>query len=230
MKLSIVVLSISFWLGSSVCHADTIATINLTTAGLIGHPAGPFSVEFQFTDGSGIGDGNNTVAITNFTFGAGSAIGTATTIGGASGTLFTGVNIRDNSFFNQFIQKFNPGTTLGFQLDLTTNIDSSGTPDEFSFAILDSSGAEIPTQAGPGVDVFAVVDINSSAPGIVNYASDTTRTPVAGGGPINMPAPTLVSGVPEPSTWIMLLTALAVMAAIRHRRSSGPEPFPRRWS
>ena len=42
-----------------------------------------------------------------------------------------------------------PGSTLSFQVSLTTAVDAAGTPDEFSFAILhrtlNSTLVEIPT-------------------------------------------------------------------------------------
>lgn len=55
--------------------AALISNISLNTAPLVGHPAGPFSIFLVFTDGDGIGDGNNTVTISNVTFGGGSALG-----------------------------------------------------------------------------------------------------------------------------------------------------------
>ena len=40
------------------------------TTALVGHPAGPFSIEFQLIDGSGINDANNTFAIPTSSLGA----------------------------------------------------------------------------------------------------------------------------------------------------------------
>jgi hypothetical protein len=116
----------------------------MNTAPLAGHTAGPFSLEFQLNDGSGTNDGNNTASLSNFLFNGGAAVGSPTLNGGASGNLTSGVTLTDNSFFNQFIQGFTAGSTLSFRLSLSTNVGSGGTPDQFSFAILDKTGTEIP--------------------------------------------------------------------------------------
>src|ERR1017187_697775 len=84
---------------SALCQTasgDMIYNVTLDTAPLVGHPAGPFYVEATFTDGSGVGDANNTVTMSNFTFGGGSALGGPLVFGGASGSLATGVTITDS--------------------------------------------------------------------------------------------------------------------------------------
>src|SRR5580700_3551787 len=89
-------LQICMVLTSVVCSqmssiADPAYTVSLTTNPLIGDSAGPFSVAFQLIDGSGAGDGNNTVILSGFHFGAtGDATGTPILIGGASGSLLSG--------------------------------------------------------------------------------------------------------------------------------------------
>lgn len=117
--------------------------IGLNTAPLIGHPAGPFLIEFQLNDGSGTGDGNNTALLSDLVFGGGAPVGVPAFIGGASGNAGSSITLTDSSFFNQFVQQFTPGSQLGLRLALTTNVDSGGIPDQFTFAILDSSGVEL---------------------------------------------------------------------------------------
>src|ERR1035437_1455650 len=58
-----------------LCQIATANTYNVTldTAPLVGHPAGPFVVFLEFTDGSGIGDANNTVTLSGLDFSGGSA-------------------------------------------------------------------------------------------------------------------------------------------------------------
>src|SRR5437868_15463863 len=88
----------------TVGRASIIYDISVNATPLIGHSAGPFSLEFQLNDGSGIGDGNNTVVLSNFAFGAGGGqAGSPILNGGTTGALGSSVTIRDSSFFNQFI-------------------------------------------------------------------------------------------------------------------------------
>src|ERR1700680_1459779 len=89
--------------------ADIIYDVTLNTTPLVGHPAGPFYVEFAFTDGSGFGDANNTVTMSHFTFGGGSSLGSPVVFGGASGSLETGVTMTDSSFLSLFTEQFAPG-------------------------------------------------------------------------------------------------------------------------
>ena len=69
--------------------ADLISSYDVTldTAPLVGHPAGPFYVYLEFIDGSGVGDANNTVTMTNVNFGGGSALGNPVSFGGVTGSL-----------------------------------------------------------------------------------------------------------------------------------------------
>src|ERR1700730_12874681 len=90
--------------------------VTINTAPLVGHPAGPFSILFAFTDGSGLADGNNTVNIRPFDFAGGSGLGNATLIGGTSGSLETGITLTDTSFLNVFYESFSPGSVLRFTL------------------------------------------------------------------------------------------------------------------
>ncbi|MGI8743749.1 MAG: hypothetical protein ACR2NN_14465 [Bryobacteraceae bacterium] len=156
--------------------------IGMNTAPLVGHTAGPFSIEFQLNDGSGTNDGNNSALLSNFTFGGGSVVVAPTLTGGATGNAATSISLTDSSFFNQFIQEFTPGSKLGFRLALTTNLDIGGAPDQFTLAILDSSGTELPTRSSS--NVFLQIDIDSANPLIQTFATDTSRMPAAGGNAI----------------------------------------------
>src|SRR5262245_40027153 len=72
-------------------YADSMYTVTLDTTPLIG--SGNFKLDFQFFDGTGLaGDlNNNTITLSNFSFSGGSALGVGTVLGGASGSLNTGV-------------------------------------------------------------------------------------------------------------------------------------------
>ncbi len=61
--------------------------IYVNTAALIGDPTGPFSVDFQLTDGSGSLAVPNTATLSNFTFGGGGVVGLPNLFGGVSGDL-----------------------------------------------------------------------------------------------------------------------------------------------
>src|SRR5271167_1357003 len=101
----------------AAARADVINyDMSMNTAPLIGHPAGPFSLEFQLNDGSGTGDDNNTAVLSNFTFGGGAPVGAPSLIGGATGDAGSSITITESSFFNQFIQQFTPGNQLDFDL------------------------------------------------------------------------------------------------------------------
>ena len=200
-----------------VAVADVIYNVSIGTAPLISDAAGPFSLDFQFTDGSGANDGNNSIVVNNFSFGAGAVTGSPSISGSVTGDIAGGFTMTDSAFFNEFLQGFTPGATLGFTVRLTTNIDAGGVPDEFSFAILDHTGAEIPT-LGP-FDVMLLADINSSNPSLLGFASDTSRNPAGGGAPISLGAPVVTSAVPEPSAGWLLLGAVAMLTGRARSRS-----------
>ena len=182
-------------------HAGIVYTVTILTSPLEGDPAAPFSLDFQFNGGSGTGDGNNTAVLSNFLFGAGgAAVGSAALAGGATGDLGSFVQITDTGFLNEFTQGFTPGSLLQFQLALSTNVDAGGTPDQFTMAILDSSGAQLPTLSF--FDVFVEIDVDSANPAIQTFASDPSRNTVAGGAPITLSAPSINTSIdtPEPGS------------------------------
>ena len=189
-----VVAGVLLLVGAGVCQAQTLFTVSLDTSSLIGNANGPFSLDFQLNDGSGTNDGNNTAKLSNFNFGSGTATGAATNSGGASGNLTSGVTIKDSSFVNELYQSFTPGNTLKFDVSLTGNADAGSTPDEFSFAILNSSFVEIPTTGA--ANAFLIADINPQGITIQTFAG---AQPYAGIG-----APTVSSTVPEPGLLAML--------------------------
>jgi hypothetical protein len=202
----------------SITHASIVYNVSMNTTPLVSHPAGPFSLEFQLNDGSGTGDANNTAILNNFLFSGGTVVGSPTLTGGATGNLTSGITLTDSSFFNQFIQGFTPGSSLSFRLNLSTNGDSGGTPDQFSFAILDKTGTELPTLAPSFFDVFIEVDIDSANPLVHTYGTDTNRIPAGGGSAINIAAPTAtaVTAVPEPTPLSLTLLGVAGLFLFGH--------------
>jgi len=191
-----------------------IYNVTLDTSPLVGHPAGPFEVLLAFTDGSGIGDANNTVTLSGLDFGGGSALGSPIVFGGASGSLETGISITDTSVISFFEEGFNPGLQLSFSLGLTLNDDAGGTPDRLTFFVLDSLGVPLPTLA-PAGDYFFGVDLGSSGPVFDAWATDPTRSPSVGG-PVTIPAPIVTTAVPEPSTIWLLGAVMIGLPGVRY--------------
>ena len=192
------------------CRAGLNFEVSLDTSLLIGHPAGPFEIDFQLNPGAGTG--TNSVTISNFTFGTGSPLGSPTYTGSASGSLSSSVMLSEGSFLNEFTQSFTAGKTLTFDVNMTTNVVRP-TPDQFSFAILDCMGNELPTTSP--LDAIVVVNIDSSSPTILTYGGDPSRAPSCGGPPIPFLAPSIV---PEPpSLALMALGSLSLLILPRQR-------------
>jgi hypothetical protein len=165
--------------------------VDINTASLVGNASGPFSLDFQLNDGSGLGDANNTATINNFTFGTGSATATANLAGGASGNLSSGVTLTDTTPFNEFYQTFNAGNELTFNVSLTLNSDAGPTPDSFAFAILDNNLYNLPT-TGIG-DTYLMVNLGPT-PSVTTGLSTSPAVTVS------------VAAVPEPGSlaWVSL--------------------------
>jgi VPDSG-CTERM motif len=217
------IVSAFFFIEAPICRANLMFDVNLDTRGLIGHPAGPFYIDFQLNDGRGTGDANNMVTINNFMFADGNAVGSPLpSIGGASGSLFSSVSITDSGFVNEFTQQFNPGDTLSFSVVLlTTNLEPPGfPPDAFSFSILDSLLSPIPTTNF--ADAFIFININSKNLTTANlgnsiFAGDPNQPPLAGGDVISIGAPR-IPGVPDTGSSIsMLLIGLGAVWCFRRR-------------
>ena len=213
-------LRLSAWLlvSAPMLGAATISyDVTMNTIPLMGHPAGPFALNFQLNDGSGANDGNNTAVLSGFQFGGGSASGSPALAGGASGNLATSVTITDSAFFNSFTQPFVAGTQLRFTAQITNNVDAGPTPDQFSFSILDRTGAELPS-VSTFFDVFVTIDITSPNLTVRSFASDPTRIPAGGGPTITMAAAQVqAQGVPEPGTLFLAGCAMAFMIVKRRR-------------
>lgn len=197
-------------LAVQACHAQLALDVSLDTSGLQSSTEGPFSVDLQFIDGSGLGDGNNTTLVNLFQFGAGGApVGDPTLLGDASGDVVTGVSMDDAVPFNEFTQPFTPGDALRFRVNLTTLPDDPTTPcDQFAFAILNGLTA-IPTTL-PGNNLMTV-----------DVCSGTVMASGAAGTSIVLSAPS-VQAVPEPGWPAFLIGAFAVAACVWRPWRAGP--------
>jgi hypothetical protein len=156
----------------------------VNTTPLVGNAAGPFALDFQLNDGSGLSDGNNTATISGFSFtGAGAGpTGLPSSVGGATGSLSSTVSLTDSGFLNEFFQGFTAGNSLRFLVTWTSNVDAGPAPDAFSFAILDRNLLNIAT-TGLG-DSLLLVEItratsdwptSAPSPARVRWASRRLR-------------------------------------------------------
>ena len=158
-------------------HAGLITgTVSLDTSAL----SGPFELAFIFIDGSGTGDANNTVTLSNFLFGGGSAgtVDASLSTGGISGDLISGVSLVDSTFLNIFASSFTPGSLLSFDFGLTTNVDAGGTPDQFSLVLLQADGSVVNTEDPTGANSLLTVNLDSAQPAFSTFASDLTPAPI----------------------------------------------------
>ena len=200
-----------FTVGQLPALADTVVSVAVDTSSIASTPGA--EVFFILTDGNGIGDANNIAAVSNFAFGPGTpgAIDALNTTGGVTGNLSAGLSLVDSAFLNVFGQLFTPGTSLSFNLDLTSNVDNGGTPDQFSMIVLDANGNPIPNTDPNGFGDLLVININSANPVITNYASNLVTV-----GSATTPPPPPVT-TPEPSSILLLGTAILTFVALRGR-------------
>jgi hypothetical protein len=208
-RLAIAVMVASWVLAMAVApvRADSLFNVSVSTTSLMSNSSGPFQIDFQLIDGSGTGDANNTATVTGFNFGGGALLGAPTNIGGVTGDLSSTVTLVDSGFFNNFQQSFTAGSTFSFMVDLTTNLDAGGTPDAFTFALLDNLGNNIST-ADPGGSLLTV-NLNSATPTVTTFAGTGNYATVSA-----------TVTTPEPGTLTLLGTGITggLIALGRRRR------------
>lgn len=191
------IVALALCISPAVAFAGSITFhVDIATTALINNAAGPFSLDFQLNNGSGIA--SNTATIYNFTYGGGSAVSPANTFGGASGDIGSVVNLVDSSAFNELFQQFNPGATLGFDVLLSTNVDAP-VPDAFAFAILDGNLFNLPTNGF--ADTLVFVNLNSNGLGVGDVQAFRTIG--------NIALQVTVQPVPEPGTLVLLIAGAA---------------------
>jgi hypothetical protein len=216
-------LGLSLALTGSDTRADQVWTVSVNTSQMAGAYTAPFGIDFEL-----VGSNGNTVTLSSFAFGGGSAGSGPFLTGGASGTLGSVVSLSDGvNFFSDFNQQFTPGSTLTFTMDSTLiGPGPGGSPDNFSMVLFSSydsingfnpgtgtGGTPIATNDPTGNDTFFNFNING--PG---------QTPVVGtwGTPTGDITLTVTPQgvVPEPTSAItMFLGAIGVLAATRPRRN-----------
>ena len=182
--------------------------------------ASPYTLDYQFIDGSASSDGNNTVTLSNFNTSSGSSFtNTASGSGGYSGNANSSVTLTDSSSFNEFTQGFVTGTSpnskLSFFVNTTNNADIGGTPDSLSFFIIENNTNnynDIPTT--DQLSSLFTIDLNGdpTAPTLTLYQGTGSYTGLN-------PSVQNPSAAPEPSQWGMLaLVGLGLGGLLVHAR------------
>jgi len=214
--MRIFLFSIAVLLFTSAAFADSLL-VTVDTSSLVVSSSGPYTLDFQFIDGSGTGDTNNTVTLSNFLVTAGSLSSTSSITGGVTAKSSPlSITMTDSSFFNEAQVPYTPGTTLSFEVSYTTNADDPA-PDSFTFAILDGNDDEIPTNNPNFNDSFLEIDLPASTSStIVTSSGSSDRSLPA---PLVLPvAPGAVT--PEPTTFLLVgLSAAPLLILRRYLRS-----------
>jgi hypothetical protein len=187
-------------------------TVTVNTTSFVGS-TNPFEVFFSLTDGSGSGDGNNTVTLSGFSFGSGGSAGAVDTgnTSNAAGDLASGVTMNDANFSDSFAAFFTPGSSLSFTIaDAFTSLDSP-TPDLLSFALVDN-GALLTTNDPSLNDNLLTLTLDSASGTTAVYtdqnASDSVGTPTVGS-PVS---------APEPHAWMLLIAGLGLLGIASRSR------------
>lgn len=210
-KLRLTVLAISALAFSSVVSAGPL-TVTLDTTSLTGTQ----TLVFGLTN---FDAGSNTILLSDFTLGGGSAVSGSTdcTFGGTfsglgcSGDLSTGVTLTDlDPTAAFFLQQFEPGVALSFQLDATSNF-TGPVPDQFAMFVCNAGLITCYSDDASGA--LLLLDL---AGGALSPASVV----VFGASQQGLPAPvvTITSTVPEPGTlWLFAAAAAALVSRRRNR-------------
>lgn len=183
--------------------APTLFHVTIDTSQLVNHPAGAFALQCTLVDGSGNGDGNSTVMLTNFNFGTnGFYNGDPDEDGGTTGDMSTNVTLTDTSAQNDFTEPFTVGNTLTFDVYTTLSLDTNGVPDDFEIAIVDSEEQRLPTVDTNEADaLIRLSTTNGVTVNVEAYGTDPSVDPFASPpavdfGPEVLLAGTTLSGTP----------------------------------
>jgi hypothetical protein len=192
-------------------------SFSIDTSSLIANPNGPFILDFQFIDGGGTGDGNNTITLSNFSDPASLTVVPSSETAGVTlnGSPF-GLTMTDNSFFNEISFLLVPSSSLSFRFDSTDNPEA-GTPDTFIVDLLDSSLNNIPTTNPNGIALIEV-DLPTTDPASGTQVITSGSLANSDGVVFAAPAESFVA-TPEPSTIAMMtIEAMIVLAGLLRRR------------
>jgi hypothetical protein len=192
-------------LGSELAMADAVEVVTINTTPLDGTQG---YLAFDFIGGTPVE--NNTVTISDFVSNA--TLGALTPTGGASGSISPGHGtLNDSQFFNELLQGVTFGSTLSFDLDLTTNVFSGGIPDEFAFYLLDSTQNPYASSDPTGADSVFVIIVNSGTLTPDAYTSSSATATITSGN---------VAAIPEPGSVWLVIGGISSLALIRRRHNA----------
>jgi hypothetical protein len=189
----------------------------------------PYALDFTLTSGGN----TNTVIINGFNLGGGTALSSQIfTTGGASGNINAppgSVTVTDNAAvnpgagaFNDFNQVFTPGTlAVTFAVNMTTSY-VSGTPDRFTFSILDKTGIPIPTTDTGNNSEFALLGANITGPSMT-LGNIERYTAGSGANQITVSVSPFGAVVPEPATAVPMSLGIGTVLgwyALHQRRTT----------
>ena len=195
---------------SLTSRADTFH-VTVDTTGLSGSSG---YLAFDVVNGDGIYS-NNTASVSAFSATPTFSGGVNTNTLGASGSLPGNLTVQDAENWNESLQGITYGNALSFDLSFTNNF-GSGSPDEFSFFLLDSSMMSIASSDMSGA-LFTVDAVGGPSNSLTVFDSQTpgvswTVTPA--------------STVPEGNSLALLLggcvPALLISIVCRVRRAGTP--------
>jgi hypothetical protein len=183
---------------AAAVHAQATYNVSLDTSSLSSSYAGPFSLDFQFSSGSGL----NWATLGNFQFGGGAAVGSSEAFGDAIGSLGSTITLGTtlSEPFSSFYQEFTPGTSFSFDVSVTTNAPWPGLTDQFTFVLWPVS-----TEAPNGL---SLVEISLGELGLTTATFGSTDHSLA--------APS-VTAIPEPATYGLWLGAFLMATVVVQR-------------
>jgi hypothetical protein len=196
----------------------TVVNVSMDTTPLqsIG---GSWSLDFDLIEADSASD--NKVDITNLSLGTGGVhTGPDTFIGAGSSGGFPAYSLQDSQHNDEVIVQFTAGDTVQFQLDYTNNFSGSGTPDTFTWAVLDSTGVNsIVTSPLFGASLTILLDGTTNPDGTGGSISTAAADATLYNSIQPTVSPVTTGTVPEPMSGLLVITGLA-FARRRFKRAA----------
>lgn len=192
--------------GGQQARADS-AAVSLNTSSL----SGTQILAFGFVDGDGVV--NNSITLSSFNFGGGSALGSPDYLGttGVSGDLGGTVSLNDSGFTALFTQMFNPGSSLSFVLN-STDLYAGVSADTLAMYVCDTSFNCYSDSASTDLLELPLTG------GTVGLSDFTLNGASAEG----LPAPVVTlqtTKAPEPPSVLLLLAGLVSLSLMSKKSS-----------